>query len=102
MGFAEVAEMAFSTGPQWAKKFAKPSRLLALFFEHIINSFSNLLNFYKFLFRLLEEIELDWRKRLREEIKVLFTRTRRETADSACIPRFRNVRMIAPQTEVAN
>jgi len=52
MGFAEVAEMAFSTGPQWAKKFAKPSRLLASFFERIINSFNNLLNYYKFLFRL--------------------------------------------------
>ncbi|KYM92570.1 Proton-coupled amino acid transporter 4 [Atta colombica] len=28
MGFAEVAETAFSTGPQWARKFAKPSRYL--------------------------------------------------------------------------
>lgn len=33
MGFAEVAETAFSIGPQWARKFAKPSRLLALFLE---------------------------------------------------------------------
>ncbi|XP_036150354.1 proton-coupled amino acid transporter-like protein pathetic isoform X2 [Monomorium pharaonis] len=28
MGFAEVAEVAFSTGPEWARKFAKPSRYL--------------------------------------------------------------------------
>ncbi|XP_014483363.1 PREDICTED: proton-coupled amino acid transporter 4 [Dinoponera quadriceps] len=28
MSFADVAETAFSTGPQWAKKFAKPSRYL--------------------------------------------------------------------------
>ncbi|XP_020284696.1 proton-coupled amino acid transporter-like protein pathetic [Pseudomyrmex gracilis] len=28
MGFAEVAETAFNNGPQWGKKFAKPSRYL--------------------------------------------------------------------------
>ncbi|EFN70451.1 Proton-coupled amino acid transporter 4 [Camponotus floridanus] len=28
MGFAEVAEVAFDKGPQWARKFAKPSRHL--------------------------------------------------------------------------
>ena len=43
MGFAEVAETAFSTGPQWARKFAKPSRLLTLFFEHMINSLATFL-----------------------------------------------------------
>lgn len=49
MGFAEVAETAFSIGPQWARKFAKPSRLLTLFPEHMINSLATFL-VSKFLF----------------------------------------------------